>query len=119
MTSTSTIGTLVGGHQAYAYAGRSRQAWPLLDRVSGKRSHPTTPDVSYAYYMSDWLTGLLTSKSLEMAGETRAAVETIEASIDRIPETDVRDRALALLHLTKLTVREDLDRACPGSGTCC
>ncbi len=103
---------LLQSAQAYAYAGRSREAWPLLDRISGKHANPTTPDVSYAYYMSDWLTGLLTSKSLEMAGETAAAVETIEASIDRIPETDVRDRALALLHLTKLTVREDLDRAC-------
>ncbi len=103
---------LLQSAQAYAYAGRSREAWPLLDRISGKHANPTTPDISYAYYMSDWLTGLLTSKSLEMAGERAAAVETIEATIDRIPETDVRDRALALLHLTKLTVREDLDRAC-------
>ncbi|WP_330229274.1 helix-turn-helix domain-containing protein [Nocardia sp. NBC_00508] len=103
---------LLQSAQAYAYSGKARKAWPLLDRISGEHSDPTTPDISYAYYMSDWLTGLLTSKSLQMAGETRAAVETIEASIDRIPETEVRDRALALLYLTRMTVRDDLDRAC-------
>ncbi|MCP2319572.1 hypothetical protein APR12_004941 [Nocardia amikacinitolerans] len=103
---------LLQAAQAYAYAGRAREAWPLLDRISGDHPEPTTPDKSYAYYMSDWLTGLLTSKSFEKAGETSAAVDTIETSIHRIPETDVRDRALALLHLAKLTAPDDLDRAC-------
>lgn len=103
---------LLQAAQAYAYAGRAKEAWPLLDRISGEHAEPTTPDKSYAYYMSDWLTGLLSSKSLEKAGEARAAVDTMESSIDRIPATDVRDKALALLHLTKLTVQDDLDRAC-------
>ncbi|MFC8042839.1 hypothetical protein [Nocardia sp. NPDC057353] len=98
--------------QAYAYSGRPREAWGLLDRISGDHAEPTTPDKSYAYYMSEWLTGLLTSKSLEMAGETRRAVEVMEATVDRVPATDVRDRALALLHLAKLTAPTDLDRAC-------
>ncbi|WP_194991004.1 helix-turn-helix domain-containing protein [Nocardia cyriacigeorgica] len=98
--------------QAYAYAGRSREAWQVIERISGEHPDPTTPDVSYAYYMSDWLTGLLSSKALEMAGESRAAVETIESTIDRIPDTDTRDKALAHLHLAKLTAPSDIERAC-------
>ncbi|WP_369023205.1 hypothetical protein [Nocardia cyriacigeorgica] len=98
--------------QAYAYAGRRREAWRIVDQISGEHPDPTTPDVSYAYYMSDWLTGLLSSKALEMAGEPRAAVETIESTIDRIPDTDTRDKALAHLHLAKLTAPSDIERAC-------
>src|SRR5690606_21128042 len=97
--------------QAYAYVGR-KEAWQVIDRISGEHSEPTTPDVSYAYYMSDWLTGLLSSKSLEMAGESRAAVETVESTIECIPDTDTRDKALAHLHLAKLTAPSDIERAC-------
>lgn len=98
--------------QAYAYAGRSKEAWRVIDRISGDHPDPTTPDISYAYYMSDWLTGLLSSKSFEKAGEPRAAVETIESAIERIPATDTRDKALAHLHLAKLTAPMDIERAC-------
>ncbi|WP_280462141.1 helix-turn-helix domain-containing protein [Nocardia carnea] len=98
--------------QAYAYAGRTREAWQLLDQISGDHVEPTTPDKSYVYYHSAWLTGFLSSRSLERAGESRAAVTTIETAIDKIPVTDTRDRALAHLHYAKLVAFEDLERAC-------
>ncbi|NEW41614.1 hypothetical protein [Nocardia cyriacigeorgica] len=62
--------------------------------------------------MSGWLTGLLSSKSLEVAGEPQVAVETIESTIARVPDTDARDKALAHLHLAKLIAPSDIERAC-------
>lgn len=98
--------------QALAYVGRTREAWRLLDHISGDHIEPTTPDKSYVYYHSAWLTGFLSSRSLDMAGESKAAVTTIETTIDNIPETDTRDRALAHLHYAKLVATDDLERAC-------
>jgi transcriptional regulator with XRE-family HTH domain len=97
--------------QAFAHTNRRQDARRQLDSVSGDYSTDTTPDVSYVYWMAAWVTGDVTGSVLEAMGDRRSAAESVEWSLQFIPEHAARHQALTLLRLARLTAPDDLDGA--------
>jgi hypothetical protein len=97
--------------EAYAYANRRHDARKQLEAVSENHRDQTTPDQSYAYWMAAWVMSYFTGSVLEETSDHRGAVEAVQKSLPLIPPNAVRDQALTLLQLTRLTAPQDLDRA--------
>jgi hypothetical protein len=97
--------------RAYAYANRRQDARRQLDTLSGDHRDRTTPDQSYGYGMAAWFTCSTTGVVLQATGDRRGAAEAMAEALPLIPPDAVRDRALTLLRLARLTASQDLDRA--------
>ncbi|WP_280316719.1 hypothetical protein [Nocardia wallacei] len=98
--------------KAFATAGRHRHAWAQLDRGTDDFAEQTTPDESYAYYHSRWVTGRTTAQCLALSGEFAAAADRIEATLPLIPPHMKRDRAKGYLELARVAAETDIERAC-------
>ncbi|MGW4770172.1 helix-turn-helix domain-containing protein [Nocardia sp. NPDC004278] len=97
--------------QAFAHANRRQDARRQLKAVSGDHITETTPDDSYAYWMAGWVTSDVTGSVLEATGDRRGAAESVEESLQFIPEHARRHRALTLLRLSRIAAPLDLDRS--------
>lgn len=97
--------------QAFAHANRRGDARTQLKTVSGEFVSETTPDKSYAYWMAGWVTSDVTGSVLEATGDRRGAAESVEESLQFIPDHAYRHRALTLLRLSRIAAPLDLDRS--------
>ncbi|CAM4344652.1 hypothetical protein NONI108955_21915 [Nocardia ninae] len=97
--------------QAFAHANRRQDARRQLEAVSGEHITETTPDQSYAYWMAGWVTSDVTGSVLEATGDRHGAAESVEESLQFIPELASRHRALTLLRLARIAAPLDLDRS--------
>ncbi|MFE9326897.1 hypothetical protein ACIHDR_35230 [Nocardia sp. NPDC052278] len=82
-----------------------------MEAVSGEHITETTPEDSYAYWMAGWVTSDVTGSVLEATGDRRSAAESVDESLQFIPENATRHRALTLLRLSRIAAPLDLDRS--------
>ncbi|WP_280366951.1 hypothetical protein [Nocardia wallacei] len=98
--------------KAFATAGRHRDGWAQLNRVTDDYAEQTTPDESYCYYHSRWATGKTIAQCLALSGDLDAAANSIDATLPLIPMHMKRDRAKGYLDLAQAAAEIDIDRAC-------